>query len=94
MLIKIAPLTSQLDNLKRKLSESQDRLSFCEAELTQLDLQVQQLKLNFQQKTSDAEILKIGLNKAQSTLKAAQSLIGKLSDEKIRWQEQIDQIDN
>lgn len=48
-----------------------------------------QLKHDFQLKISEAESLKLDLEKAESTLGAATSLLGKLSGEKGRWEEQV-----
>lgn len=47
------------------------------------------MKKDFQSKTSEAELLKFNLGKAEDTLKQAQMLLGKLSGEKDRWEEQI-----
>ena len=44
------------------------------------------MKEDFGRKTSEAEILKTDLKKAEETVGLASNLLDKLSDEKIRWQ--------
>lgn len=51
--------------------------------------QVVQLKASFQQRIGEAEALKLQLARAEATLDAATSLLGKLSGEKGRWQTQV-----
>jgi dynein heavy chain 2 len=48
------------------------------------------LKEDFGKKTSEAEILKTDLRKAEETVSLATNLLDKLSDEKVRWQNQFD----
>jgi dynein heavy chain 2 len=47
------------------------------------------LKTSFQQRIGEAEALKLQLGRAEATLAAATSLLGKLSGEKSRWQGQV-----
>jgi len=43
------------------------------------------LKADFGNKTSEAEILKTDLRKAEETVTLAKNLLDKLADEKTRW---------
>lgn len=47
VLLKIEPLTSELDKLMRKLQESQHRVEQCEVQLQQLSEQTEQLNNDF-----------------------------------------------
>eukprot|EP00743_Colponemidia_sp_Colp-15_P007052 GILK01007609.1.p1 GENE.GILK01007609.1~~GILK01007609.1.p1 ORF type:complete len:2172 (-),score=437.61 GILK01007609.1:43-6558(-) len=89
VLEKIEPLQRDLDKATRTLSVSADRLNKCEEQLVELDREVTRLKNEFGKCTAEAEQLKIGLQKAEGTLAAAQELLGKLSGEKERWQTQV-----
>lgn len=75
--------------LPRKLACLQERIAGCEAQLQQLDEQVVGLKGEFESKKGLEIELKSSLNKAEATLTAASSLLGKLSGEKSRWEAQV-----
>jgi dynein heavy chain 2, cytosolic len=53
--------------------------------LTLLNNKVEQLRQDFSEKTKNAEVLKIDLEKTSETLKMARTLLDKLSEEKVRW---------
>jgi dynein heavy chain 2 len=84
-LLKIEPLTNELNGLMQKLEKSQYRMAECQRNLEELDGSVASLNDNFALKTQEAESLKFGLKKAEETLHAAQSLLGQLSGENERW---------
>jgi dynein heavy chain 2, cytosolic len=88
-LLKIEPLTNELNGLLNKLQKSQIRMAECQRNLEELEGSVQILNDNFAQKTSEAESLKYDLKRAEDTLHAAQSLLGQLSGENERWKRQI-----
>ena len=50
------------------------------------------LKESFKQKTQEAQILKDGIQKSENTLKASENLVSKLTDEKVRWELQVNFI--
>lgn len=56
-----------------------------EQELKDLDAAVMALKKEFSVKTSEAEQLKLSVEKAEGTLAAARNLLDKLSGEKVRY---------
>jgi len=94
ILEKIQPLISEQTKLQKKLQVSEARLYECQKQLAELDEKVIQLKDNFGQRTSEAEALKLQLKKAEETLGVAQNLLGKLSDEKNRWEGQVKQLES
>ena len=67
----------------------QERIADCEAQLQQLGEHVTTLKGEFESKKGLEIELKTSLNKAEATLNAASSLLGKLAGEKTRWETQV-----
>ncbi|OWZ22446.1 Dynein heavy chain [Phytophthora megakarya] len=94
VLNKIEPLETDLAEAKRSLEASQQRLLQCESELKKIDITVDQMKVQFGEKTKEAEILRVNLEQAQSTLNKAQGLLGKLGGEKHRWSEQVKELES
>lgn len=90
VLQSIAPLRKEFDTATASLSSARTRLTQCETELKQLDEQVTTLKTKFSETTSEAESLKLALQKTTEVLGAAQSLLGKLSGEQGRWKKQVE----
>lgn len=76
VLLKIEPLTQELNGLMAQLELSQQRVGECQQQLHQLQAQGEQLNQDFQKKTSDAAILKDKLRKEEETLQAATKLLG------------------
>ena len=85
VLLKIEPLTSELEGLQQKLSQSQRRVEQCTVELNELSEQTDQLNNDFSQKTMEAARLEEGLKQAQTTLSSATRLLDQLSGENARW---------
>ncbi|KAL4105900.1 hypothetical protein PRIC1_003955 [Phytophthora ramorum] len=94
VLNKIEPLETDLAEAKRSLEASQQRLQQCESELKKIDITVDQMKVQFGEKTKEAEILRVNLEQAQSTLNKAQGLLSKLGGEKHRWSEQVKELES
>ncbi|KAF4324411.1 hypothetical protein G195_002224 [Phytophthora kernoviae 00238/432] len=94
VLNKIEPLETDLAEAKRSLEASQQRLQQCESELKKIDITVDEMKVQFGEKTKEAEILRVGLEQAQSTLNKAQGLLSKLGGEKHRWSEQVKELEH
>eukprot|EP00899_Mesostigma_viride_P029629 jgi/Mesvir1/9851/Mv22388-RA.1 len=92
VLEKTEPLQRESDRLARSLKESQERLVQCQDDLVRLDQDVSRLKADFAKRTGEAEALKINLQKAQDQLAAAESLLGKLSGERVRWHKQVTEL--
>lgn len=59
------------------------------AGLLDVDAKVANLKGQLSTYTKEAAEVEIQLNKAQSTLAAAEGLVGKLNEEYERWQRQV-----
>lgn len=89
VLLKVEPLTSELNVLMQKLNKSQQRVAECQRQLDELDHSVQALNQNFAKKTQEAESLKFDLKRAEDTLFAAQKLLQQLSGENERWKKQV-----
>jgi len=92
VLEKISPLENELAVLSKSQEAARDRIKKCEEAVLKLDEQVGALKDEFQKRTSEATELRLSLEKATSTLQAAQSLLGKLGGEKSRWDEQTREL--
>ena len=83
---KVLPLKEELNKFDMKLSKSKQKLKENEVELGKLEGRVEELKRNFVEKTSAAEVLRSDLKREEEILKVASELLLKLGDEKIRWE--------
>ena len=92
VLEKILPLEQELEEATHALKRSAARLDECQHELDTIDDRVKELKNVFKEKTREAEILKTHLEKTMKTLDKANNLIGKLSGEKKRWDDQVQDL--
>tara|TARA_B110000091_G_scaffold199866_1_gene230119 strand:- start:810 stop:8225 length:7416 start_codon:yes stop_codon:yes gene_type:complete len=92
VLDKIEPLERDLAEANRVLQRSQDRLAECQGELDQIDNRVKELKDVFKVQTREAESLRQGLERTQETLTKAETLLGKLSGEQERWDDQVGEL--
>nr|ADI46936.1 DHC1bm [Volvox carteri f. nagariensis] len=89
VLQRVSPLEAELHRLQASLEESQRLIKQYEEELEQLDTAVSQLKNDFSKKTSEAESLKMSVEKAEATLSSARQLLDGLRGEKVRWDTQV-----
>ncbi|TPX45912.1 hypothetical protein SeLEV6574_g03556 [Synchytrium endobioticum] len=85
----VAPLESDLAALTKSLQRSTDRVKKLHDELAVVDQNVASLREEFGTLSREAEILKMGLEKAQKTLEVATSLLTKLEIEERRWRMQV-----
>ncbi|CAG9831197.1 unnamed protein product [Diabrotica balteata] len=92
VLDKIKPLEKEQMKLKENLSNSQHQLGELSAGLLDVDATVTKLKEQLSVYTKEAAEIEIDLTKAQSTLSAAEGLVGKLGDEYHRWQTQLKEL--
>uniref|UniRef100_A0A6P7FU93 Cytoplasmic dynein 2 heavy chain 1 n=1 Tax=Diabrotica virgifera virgifera TaxID=50390 RepID=A0A6P7FU93_DIAVI len=76
----------------RNLSNAQNQLGELSAGLLDVDATVAKLKEQLSVYTKEAAEIEIDLTKAQSTLSAAEGLVGKLGDEYHRWQTQLKEL--
>nr|BBC28429.1 cytoplasmic dynein 1b heavy chain [Yamagishiella unicocca] len=89
VLQRVSPLEAELHRLQASLEESQRLIKLYEEELEQLDAAVSKLKNDFSKKTSEAESLKMKVEKAEATLTSARQLLDGLRGEKVRWELQV-----
>lgn len=71
------------------MTNAEAQLGELSAGLLNVDATVAKLKEQLSSYTKEAAEIEIGLNKAQETLAAAEGLVGKLTDEYKRWQDQV-----
>ena len=57
--------------------------------LEEVNVRVVELRTRFERRTTEATQMKIEVDKANETIAAAETLVGKLSDEHKRWSEQV-----
>ncbi len=93
VLQKVSPLEREVKKLDDDLMSSRARLKECADDIKECDEKVERLKVEFGQLTQEAEGLKYGLKKAMDTLESAQNLLGKLVEEKSRWDKQMAGLD-
>ncbi|KAG1663699.1 hypothetical protein FOA52_013267 [Chlamydomonas sp. UWO 241] len=93
VLERVAPLENELTGLRESIENSAVLIQQYEAELKKCNEEVAGLKADFGKKTSEAETMRIGLEKAESTVTAAHSLLDKLGGEKTRWVHTVKTLD-
>jgi dynein heavy chain 2 len=71
VLERTAPLENELSGLRESIQNSAVLIEQYEAELKKCNDEVAGLKADFGKKTSEAESMRIGLEKAESTVTAA-----------------------
>ncbi|KAJ9505746.1 hypothetical protein QJQ45_029247, partial [Haematococcus lacustris] len=89
VLERVAPLQSELQGLVDSLKQSAALIVQYEAELVECDTAVAALKTDFAKRTSEAETLRVSVEKADGILQSARNLLDKLSGEKGRWVKQV-----
>jgi len=90
--LKIQPLENQLKEAEHKMAKTKKQYDTNMRDVNKIDKQVEDYKHDFEIKTQKAEELKYELNLTLDKLSKANSLLGKLSVEKKRWKEQIEEI--
>lgn len=88
----IKPLEMALEDAESKLTKSKKIQEQNANDLAKIDKQIQEYKDNFAKKMGEAELLKIEFTKTEDLLNKARSLLSKLTGEKIRWQNQINEL--
>lgn len=82
---RIAPLTTELNDLETNQREGEEKLEQLRHQLKKIDVKVEQLRDGFSEKCKEAERLRGKLQSAEEELAKAQDLLDKLSGEKGRW---------
>ena len=89
---QVRPLQQRLDAANAQLDSARERLVQCTEDLRTVDGDVKKLKATFGKVTGEAETLKVELERTNSTLTAAQSLLDKLSGEQERWEATVAEL--
>jgi len=92
VLVKVAPMEKKLNAATASLEKANAVLAEYKDQLVEIDKNVEQLRVDFEGRTKEAEVLRIGLERATQTLEKANSLMGKMSGEKQRWQQEVKEI--
>ncbi|CAE8588983.1 unnamed protein product, partial [Polarella glacialis] len=92
VLVRVKPMEEKLAAATESLTIAQEKLSEYKEQLVLIDQQVSQLQEEFGDRTREAEVLRVGLERANNTLAKANSLMGKMSGEKDRWEYQVGEI--
>jgi len=83
------PVTARLTCVVRNLEKAESRVEKLSKALDEVDDRVAELRNKFQVRTTEAAQLQTEVDKANETINAAESLVGKLGDEHQRWSEQV-----
>ena len=78
----------------RNLEKAESRMEKLQRGLDDVDRKVETLKRKFETTTTDAAKLRVELEKAEETIKAAELLVGKLDVEYDRWNSQVRHVGN
>ncbi|KAL7696985.1 dynein heavy chain [Lotmaria passim] len=89
---RIAPLTSQLEQLENNQKDGAAKLEHLHKKLKQIDEKVKELREGFSEKCKEAERLRAKLQAAEEELGKAKELLDKLSGEKNRWDGEVTAI--
>ena len=82
-------MENEFATASKELQIKHEQIREAESELKELDSKVVELKESFAKTTAEAEKLRASLAQAENTMMKAKKLIGKLSDEQYRWQNQV-----
>ncbi|XP_057314672.1 cytoplasmic dynein 2 heavy chain 1-like isoform X2 [Hydractinia symbiolongicarpus] len=92
VLEKIEPLEKEQADLQKGIDKSQQRLDKLGKALDTVDKKVADMKGKFEKRTQEAAKLKVDVDKAQETITAAETLVGKLQGEFKRWSVQVGEL--
>ena len=93
VLEKIGPLEAEQAALSQNIESSERKLVKLARVLDELDQKVHQMKLRFEQLTTEAAKLRIEVEKEEEIITAAENLVGKLEGEHRRWSDQVVELD-
>ncbi|XP_065833043.1 cytoplasmic dynein 2 heavy chain 1-like isoform X2 [Oscarella lobularis] len=89
VLEKIEPLETEQAALQKNMQRSQAKLEKLRQALDLVDKKVAGMRDTFETRTTEAARLRVELEKAQETIAAAETLVGKLKGEHKRWSGQV-----
>ena len=90
--LSIAPLEKKLHDAQKELESIQKKVNNNLKEIATIEKNVKEYENKYAKLTGEAELLKIELNKTEELLTKARSLLGKLTGEKNRWEQQIKEL--
>ena len=92
VLEKIGPLEREQGMLQQNLAKSESKLVKLGRALEALDKKVADMRVRFEQCTTEAAKLRLEVEKQEETIAAAENLVGKLEGEHRRWADQVKQL--
>nr|XP_026693267.1 cytoplasmic dynein 2 heavy chain 1-like isoform X1 [Ciona intestinalis] len=92
VLEKIEPLEKEQNKLQRNLEKAESRVTKLGKALDDLDGRVLELRNKFEKRTTEAAHLRVEVEKANETISAAETLVGKLGSEHQRWNDQVNSL--
>uniref|UniRef100_A0AAF5DHG2 Cytoplasmic dynein 2 heavy chain 1 n=1 Tax=Strongyloides stercoralis TaxID=6248 RepID=A0AAF5DHG2_STRER len=92
ILEKIQPLEKEKEKLVKNLQKSKNQMDNLSKGLLTIDAKVAQLKENFEELMKEATQIKIDLEKEQSIIDTAETLVNRLEGEYKRWNEQNEML--
>jgi dynein heavy chain 2 len=92
VLVKVAPMEKALTEAEKVLESSKAKLEEYKLQLVTIDKKVSELRTEFEDRTGEAQVLRVDLERANATLAKAQSMMAKMSGEQQRWALQVQEI--
>ena len=89
VLEKIGPLEREQAKLQGNLNQSEAKLAKLSKALEIIDKKVADMKVRFEQRTTEAARLRVEVEKEEETIEAAENLVSKLKGEHQRWSHQM-----
>ena len=92
VLEKIGPLEREQAHLQENLAKSEAKLVKLGKVLSVLDKKVADMRLRFEQTTTEAAKLKLDVEREAEIISAAENLVGKLEGEHKRWADGVSEL--
>lgn len=91
---KIGPLEREQAHLQENLNKSEARLVKLGRVLSVLDKKVADMRVRFEQRTTEAAKLKLDVEREAEIISAAENLVGKLEGEHKRWADRVKELNH
>lgn len=88
----VGPLRAELKEYEENLVEGQKSMAKCQRTLKKVEGKVEELKVSFGERSTEAQRLQSKLEQAEALLNNATDLLGKLGTEHARWSHQMKNI--
>ncbi|KAJ9467285.1 Cytoplasmic dynein 2 heavy chain 1 [Diplonema papillatum] len=92
VLEKVRPLEGELNESVEKMKSSEVKVAEAEKKIKKLEDKIGELRKGFTKKNLQAASLQEAVEKAEAMLLSAAELLGKLTDENVRWTNQVTEI--